>query len=421
MVAPARLIALVLLCVSLTASAGILRRTPSGYSEGSRTISGARNHLVVDESGKAVGYYSDGRALERTINGTSTVDAGRFGQVALDLVRNLAWPVNLVLSAYDMVCQTSDICLQNGQWQKKVTQTTGPDLGGGLTCTSYWPQSGQASTCYIGSVRCNASLTAATYISGSTTSPGVGWTGPTRSQCTKSQGAPADADPVYIWNKTISSGTSGTTTTYRPATPQDWDSAGPMLADKFGKVLTTPDAEPWIKAMSDLAPIPVNLDWPSQSWQTDPVVKTYRDSSGNVTKTESEIVKATTDPVSNSTSIPFKETKTLTITPYLNGQPQPSDTQTQETPGSQPQNEPTVELDTVDETDLQRQEVGNFSYTPAGGGGTCPPDPTISGRGWTLTIPGHVLCDYAAQLKAIVLLVGALAAAYIVAGARRDT
>lgn len=406
-----------LLCLLMTFTvptyAGILNRTPPGYDPKTLTKSGARQHLVVDESGKAVGYYSDGRAVERTIAGTSTVDASRAGKLVLDLARNLIWPVNLALSAYDIICSETDICKQaDGTWSKKV------DLGR-VSVQAGWVR-GCAGGCVINNVPGSTGAivqAAQEFISARTTDAFTCETPPSPESSFACRtldniGGPA----IVFWT---SQGTGVTL----PVTDIDWMEAEPKLKDKFGQVITSEQGQPWIEALSGLAPMPVNLTWPQTSWKDATQTTTVRDSKGNVQSVVTRTPSNTTVATNNSTVIKFTESVVTTTTGYVNGAPQPSVTSTEVKPqdDSTPPKREDVELDTVDDLDLQTQEIGAFSYTPAGGGSACPADPVVTVLGHSLTIPGHVLCDYATMMRTVVLLVFGVIAAGIVAGARSES
>lgn len=424
-----------LLMSSAPAYAGVLKRDIPGYNPATRTMSGARQHLVVDESGKAVGYYSDGRAVERTIAGTSTLDSARFGDAFLNLARQLAWPINVGMTAYELVCQTSNICVREmttgwelltpGAVQGSTTPVHWAYMGGWLpdpmeepearaylqtTAFERWKQM------YPGNASC-ATLTFDAsrypnqlwYTLGGCAGGGL-WASATKA-----------CPSGYTMTGDVCTVNNPQPDTWRPATDDDWNGAMPGLKGAIaGKMGSDTSAQPYLDLSGQAGmPMPVDLTWSSSSWSGPTTTTTLRDSSGNVTSIVSTTPTYTTQVTNNSTTINFNESfKTTTSNVAPDGSVTPGPTSTTDKPADPDQKPDLVELDTVEDTALQTQDVGAFTYSAAGAGGVCPADPVVTVMGHSLTIPGHVVCDYAEKLRLLVLLVFGVVSARIVASAK---
>lgn len=416
-----------LLMSSATAYAGFLKRDIPGYNPATRTMSGARQHLVVDESGKAVGYYSDGRAVERTIPGQSTVDGQRLASGLLNLARQLAWPLNLGMTAYELVCQTSNICVRELTTGWEILYPG--DAGGTKPSTVWWGPtqypdimaSSKDAACEAYRVRRGAQTAYAgtqngydvCYYSAVSGQPQGTWnTAELRAYYRCPQGTLSGENCLNV---------PPSPDQWKPATEADWNNAQPRLQGAFeDKMRSDSTAQPYLDLAGQSGmPMPVNLTWGSSTWSGPTTTTTLRDGAGNVTSIVSTTPTYTTQVTNNSTTINFSESiKTSTSNVAPDGSVTPGPTSTTDKPADPDQKPDSVELDTVEDTELQTQEVGAFTYSDAGTGGACPADPVVTVMGHSLTIPGHVVCDYAEKLRLLVLLVFGVVSARIVASAK---
>jgi len=131
------------------------------------------------------------------------------------------------------------------------------------------------------------------------------------------------------------------------------------------------------------------------------------DGATNETPNVINITQKTTTNIYNNSNI---LTNTTTVNSDL---PQPKvDTQADPT---------TIAFDTVNDTPLTEKVVEAPFKTTSWGSGACPPDIAMNLTRGNYSIDSQPFCDFAIALKPLLLLVAALAGAYIVITSTRPT
>jgi len=165
-------------------------------------------------------------------------------------------------------------------------------------------------------------------------------------------------------------------------------------------------------------PVPINKPVLSPTSSTSsPTSTVNRDPQGNVINTTSTTTTTNIAPVTNTSTTNTVSVTQITNTTVTNNLGQV--TSTTDTASDPPaEDDPTIEFDTVPETDLEKQELP-LTLTPVSWGeGSCPPDPSVSVMGHQIAVPVHVVCQYMSGVRTAVIAVFALIAAYIVVGVK---
>lgn len=171
-------------------------------------------------------------------------------------------------------------------------------------------------------------------------------------------------------------------------------------------------------------PIPINP--PEIDPKTIPggsTTETVRDGNGNPIGTKTTDTVITITP-SGPTTVEVTETTTTTETNITNNTTTTTVTNTNlpnnEDQSEKPKEDQDIEIDDVQDKDLETYEVPDtFSYE-SWGGGSCPGDPAVSVLGKSLVIPVHTVCDGLTMLRPVVLIIAALASAFIIVGAVKE-
>lgn len=153
--------------------------------------------------------------------------------------------------------------------------------------------------------------------------------------------------------------------------------------------------------------------------------ETIRDGNGNPIGTKTTDTTVTVTP-SGPTTVNITETTTITETNITNNTTTTT-TQTTTLPNNEDQTTPPkdtepddAEIDDVPDIDLPEHEIPNTFDYQSWGGGTCPGDPSVSVLGYSLLIPVHTVCTGLSMLRPVVLIMAALASAFIIVGAVKE-
>ncbi|GAB7562839.1 hypothetical protein LG202_08780 [Methylobacillus methanolivorans] len=203
---------------------------------------------------------------------------------------------------------------------------------------------------------------------------------------------------------------------YRPVVPGDWDT----VPDNPG--LHDPGLIPDILDGGE----PVPVDTPTIDPKTVPgpagsTTETIRNGTGEPIGTKTTDTTVTITP-SGPTTVNVTETTTVTETNITNNT---TTTTVSETtlPNNEDQTDKDpedIETDNVQDTDLETYEVPDTFTYDSWGGGSCPGDPAVSVLGKSLVIPVHTVCDGLTMLRPVVLIIAALASAFIIVGAVKE-
>lgn len=326
-----------------------------------------------------------GGSVPITLPTTATADLNKVGQILLVLARNTN-PLLRVVSAVSLLCSSTSICTDiTGAFTKPGLSSADASTATSV-CKSKASQNGRVYD-YYSPVTAVGGLNILCYGHYSST-PGTieqfdGFFAP---GMTITAVTPSDAD----WTQ------AATTLNTSASLPSLWESQTPIPIT--GRTFTQP------------VTVPVS----SNSIAT-------RDATGTVTGTQTTTVTTTVTPAQTAAApdqVTINETKT--VVNYDTNNTVINSTTTNSSPAPQPPKDVDVTFDNVPDVSLGTQNLTSPLTTTSWGSGTCPSDPTTSVLGTTITIPVHIVCGFMTTIHGIVLALGALISAYIIAGARKE-
>ncbi|SFF12727.1 virulence factor TspB C-terminal domain-related protein [Nitrosomonas sp. Nm166] len=408
--------------------AGWIKGTDGTYSKAFPDNTSTRTAVnnILTSSQQALVQTSKG-IQTFDIDRSSTADIARFGKVVRGLAV-VAGPVGMGVTAAALVCELTTICNQAGQWMMGATDpyptlpNTYPLSDGSWTGWNNVSFPNPTSGCsYQPRLDANVAqgavfhhieqIDAANYRCYAT-HPSYGSTVFYASNTSKLTGCASQ----YTLNTSTSTCEKTGLTQPHVATSSDWDAKQPLLNDvRFMGEL-----------MDKLADIPIGLptmtNTPKKVISEDTTVT--KDQNGNatgskVTTTEAEIVDAAT---AESPGRVIVKEKTTVSNYDINNTLINSTTSTSYTnqpPPDKPSEPITISFDDVPDSDIEQEEVDADLETPESwGDGFCPADETINYHYGTLTFDFQPTCDFAIEVKPVLLFIAAISAMFIISGVK---
>ncbi|WP_292995258.1 virulence factor TspB C-terminal domain-related protein [Nitrosomonas sp.] len=408
---------------------GIIRDSNGNFSKVSangsiRTLTSNTALALVE---KPIIQTSKG-ALEVSLNRTVPVDVPRIGK-AIGAFAQKVGPLSMALATVDLICSLSNICNQSGSWIAGGVDPN-PSLPNSYPVSdgqwwgwnsNYYPdvQSACSDTARLTvNVGSGAQFDHYEVIDSSTYRcygklpqyPGNVYFASNTNKIT-------GCAPQYTLNGSTCQ-KSGVTTSH-PATANDWTAKESLLNNSgftpelFNAGESIPTGTPVLTGS------PVNVPMGTTT-------KTLKDGSGTVTGTESAVTSLSiTDGATSTAPNVINITETMINTTY-NTSNVVTGSMTTTTDPVQPlrpsKTDPLeIKFDTVNDTPLTEKIVTAPFTTTSWGSGECPPDIAMNLTRGNYSIDSQPFCDFAISLKPVLLLVAALAGAYIVITSTRPT
>lgn len=352
---------------------------------------------------------------------TLPVEPTKLAKAATKFARALP-VVGTGLAIYDLLCDHTDICGDDGQWSKTLTGDEALEaqlalLPGETAPLGRWCMSSvNSGECYPGmtleqakTARCSICEYKLDYVDVYGQFVDVYYKA-------RRKDRPEDPfDSLYIFARGGMTGVTLPPVPSAPPTEQDWTEAEAALDAKRPETAQA--------LYESDAPVPV-----SASTQASPVIQTIvtsstqvKDDQGNITGTQTHTTTVTVTDTSTTNNISYNITETTITENYDSSNQLTGTTETtssNEPPKPPPTETPTIEFDNVSSSELEQEQPEFNLPTPVSWGeGTCPPDVDLGI--YDLTISYAPACDAADMLRPIFLLLASVTAMFIVAGVSR--
>lgn len=379
-------------------------------------------HIQRPGGGTTLAYPNAGMSKEIPVNTskggflvpvekTFPVEPSKVGKAAVRFAKLLP-PISIGLALYDVICDLSGICNDDGNWGKtptghSVVENQAHELTGGWIYNG--GNIGNTLADALNYMTCNA----ANYceIIGSTV---------TETQLVLNYFIYRRSDGANIGSFSLNK--AGFNQSQLPPvaqvspTEQDWQQAETDLnahPQQTAEALYNSDAPVPVVASTQFAPVTQQIA--QTSTQT-------KDSYGNVTGTQVSTTSVKVEDISTTSNVTYNITETTVITNY-NENNEIIDTQTSTSDNQPPKgtntDELTISFDNVPPSQLEEETPEFNLQTPVSWGeGTCPADVDLGI--YDLKISYAPACDAADMLRPIFLLLASVTAMFIVAGVSRN-
>lgn len=380
-------------------------------------------HIQRPGGGTTLAYPNAGISKEIPVNTskgnflvpvekTFPVEPSKVGKAAVRFAKLLP-PISIGLALYDVICDLSGICNDDGNWGKiptghSVVENQAHELTGGWIYNG--GNIGNTLADALNYMTCNA----ANYceIIGSTV---------TETQLVLNYFIYRRSDGANIGSFSLNK--AGFNQSQLPPvaqvspTEQDWQQAETDLnahPQQTAEALYNSDAPVPVLASTQSAPVTQQIA--QTSTQT-------KDAQGNITGTQVATTSVKVEDTSTTNNVTYNVTEVTTITTY-NENNEITNTQTSTSDNSPPKtgtDETTISFDDVPPAQLEEEAPEFDLFSPVSWGeGTCPPDETLDLSLTSLTISWEPTCNVAEQLRPILILFASIAAMYIVSGVSRE-
>ncbi|MBA3754956.1 MAG: hypothetical protein H0X02_01420 [Nitrosomonas sp.] len=400
--------------------AGWVKGVDGSYS---KAFDGSTRTSPLAGTLKAIGdttVHTSKGAFTISVEKTATVDLSRIGSAVAKLAK-VAGPLGIAATAASLVCELTTICNQAGQWMLGAD----PALEGYPSTTPVYRWGGYGGLYPNPQTACDASVKA--HYNGAYSANPIPYQGqdnyydcqfkdqignPIGGYAPRSSGC-AD-NYVLNGSQCVLQGNSQP----RSPTTSDWDSKLSLLNDsRFIPEL--------IDKLADIPTgVPTITNTPKKVISEDTAVT--KDQNGNatgtkVTTTEAEIVDAAS---AESPGQAIVKEKT-TVTNYdINNTVINSTTSTSyssQPPPDKPADPLTISFDEVEDTGIEQQDVDADLEAPESwGDGFCPADETIDYHYGTLTFDFQPTCDFATDVRPVLIFIASITALFIIAGVKTE-
>lgn len=379
-------------------------------------------HIQRPGGGTTLAYPNAGMSKEIPVNTskggflvpvekTFPVEPSKVGKAAVRFAKLLP-PISIGLALYDVICDLSGICNDDGNWGKtptghSVVENQAHELTGGWIYNG--GNIGNTLADALNYMTCNA----ANYceIIGSTV---------TETQLVLNYFIYRRSDGANIGSFSLNK--AGFNQSQLPPvaqvspTEQDWQQAETDLnahPQQTAEALYNSDAPVPVLASTQSAPVTHQIA--QTSTQT-------KDAQGNITGTQVATTSVKVEDTSTTNNVTYNVTEVTTITTY-NENNEIIDTQTSTSDNQPPKgtntDELTISFDNVPPSQLEEETPEFNLQTPVSWGeGTCPADVDLGI--YDLKISYAPACDAADMLRPIFLLLASVTAMFIVAGVSRN-
>lgn len=379
-------------------------------------------HIQRPGGGTTLAYPNAGMSKEIPVNTskggflvpvekTFPVEPSKVGKAAVRFAKLLP-PISIGLALYDVICDLSGICNDDGNWGKtptghSVVENQAHELTGGWIYNG--GNIGNTLADALNYMTCNA----ANYceIIGSTV---------TETQLVLNYFIYRRSDGANIGSFSLNK--AGFNQSQLPPvaqvspTEQDWQQAETDLnahPQQTAEALYNSDAPVPVVASTQSAPVTHQIA--QTSTQT-------KDAQGNITGTQVATTSVKVEDTSTTNNVTYNVTEVTTITTY-NENNEIIDTQTSTSDNQPPKgtntDELTISFDNVPPSQLEEETPEFNLQTPVSWGeGTCPADVDLGI--YDLKISYAPACDAADMLRPIFLLLASVTAMFIVAGVSRN-
>jgi len=369
------------------------------FEGANRTAPLASSLKVISDAGVSTskGYFTI------PVEKTAIVATSRLGSAVVGLAKKVG-PLGMALSAASLVCELSNICVIDGKWNIGYVNETMPSGSTQWSCSGFGIKTltdckTSIHQCYTGTYTC---------FNDSVASNGLSYTFQKK----------YTSDGQLIGTVTLTRTTAWTPTQNPGSAPidTDWSTAATKLNDdRFVPEL--------IDKQADIPTgLPTITNTPKATISQDTSVT--KDANGNatgtkVTTTEAEIVDAATAESPGKAIV--KETTTVTNYDINNTviNSTTSTSYTSQPPPNNPADQITISFDDVPDSGIEQQDVDADLQTPESwGDGFCPADKTIDYHYGTLTYDFQPTCDFAIEVKPVLLFIASITAMFIISGVK---